>query len=685
MNLATAVRNALGAQGTGHRAAPGDRITWEIVQQITPDGRAVILGAPLSCSGNFVPVTGQRVPVLWKDGAPFLILGHRTRRAQFPPTRRVTAQGIIEELVVGNFDHTVSDVWYRNYQKFERLNLRASLAGHTPQRAKWRLDGLGLAVQCDDGYYGIFILNRPDASIIDDDSPGAASLVWLGKPLDSNVVLTTVTYTHSLKKSYAYWLPDLIYSTDWHWNGSTWEIVPTESAFSWGEPEGGSGEASVESSTAFGLADVLAGRVLDADGYPAVSATVVDWFLAADGHLQLLFTVTWDSFTVQTGGTGTGSLHYSHGAGGDGMGGFDETLTVSGTIAGTLGGGLTQIDHAPINEQHIFLVDVTAGAVAWATAPAEVGAGVQIREWFSRVYEHQTGSLAGADHGDPPVPYERYYAGASSGSFNGDKITDAGTVGEDRTVATSSTGTFQLFDPARMPALGAGPFSEEASGGTTTHDDLLGGGFYLVGNAWTYTVYKTILSGALQLLWYHRVQGVAFFAMNSQPCLFAVLERYPYAAGTGYLEDIPQIGVFILHALTGAVIRTLRDWQYGLAGAEFLAGNAHRIVWTLSAPWINPSLSAYVTDLATGVEKSFTAAQYLAWLGTQTKLLSPDFAWDYTDPKQFSLADQLPALTADDALGDLAGLFEAEVASPGSLRAANDETILGPLGKYLAT
>lgn len=683
MNLATAIERALHREATAGPTTPGDRISWEIVQSIAPDGRAFILGAPLSASGTFVPTAGQRVAVLWKGGTPLMILAHRTRRAQFPPVRRVTAHGIIEELRVGNFDKKGADVWYRNYQKFERLNVQRLLAARLTPDVRWGFDGNSFAVQCEGGYYATFGLSRPDCNVIDADAPGEPALTWQGKPLESNAALTTVQFRYSHRKDIALWAPHLIRSDDWQFLGGIWQIVPTENAFEWDSPGSGSGMAAITSTVVFGLHDLLTGRIVDADGNGNVSATVEDWFLDADGHLKFLISVSWDSFLCRASGSASGSVHYPYGSGTNGMDGADEGISVGGTATGTIGGGQTELDHTPIDEQHVFLFDGVDGAAVWGTAPESVIFGSQERDWYSRIYEHQTGAHAGAGHGDPQIPYEAHYSGASGGSFNETKTLDVGTVGESRTVLDSSTGTFQLFDPGRCPAV-AGPFFEESASPYGAVDMLDGGGDYLQGNAFTYTVNSGVLSGGIQLLWYYRVQRAELFQANNAPRLFLVLERYAFVAGTGYLNEIPQVGIFVADP-AGAIIRALRPFQYGLNGGSLVAANAHRLIWILAAPWSVPTSTAYITELATGIEKAFTLEQFTAWSQTRKFLLSPDFAWDYADPKQFYLPEQLPALTMDEVLADLAGLAEQDLAAPGSIRAANDQTTLDPLGKYLPT
>ena len=679
MNLTQALRLAGRPNDPGSISESSDRISWETVSATTFDGKAVVRGATIPCSGNFVPFAGQVVPVLWRRGQPNLVLGHRARRAQFPHIIVPTGNGLIEELIVGNFDKTVNDVWYRNYGRFEKLNVAGQLGGNQAQEVKWGYDGKSFVVACSSGWWYVFTMDRDPSTVEGQWSP---KLAWSGQPLVSNTALTTVTYKYTKTKTSSFWLPHvdqtatLVYSEEWGWH---WETTFT---FSWDSPMDDSGSASLTTSISFGLADLLAGKIVDANGEHNVEASILDWFLDGDGHLKFLIKVAWDDFIFAVSGSNGGNLHHTIGAGGNGMSGWDEGFSLSGAYTGALG-VMKQSDHSTVDEAHIFIYDAAAGNVAWATAALGPNFGIESVDWWCRIYEHWTTHVIG---GDNPGDWESYYGGASGGSFNDTKYNSYPASGDVRSKVVSSTGTGQLFDPQKLAVL-AGPYIQNPGGLTASATaGLLGGGNYVIpGDAFIYSVESSYYSQADVRLWHYRVQVAQLFQANDAPRLFLVMERYPFIPGTAYINDIPQVGVFIIDPKTGALVRTLRDWQYGLNGASLLLGNAHRIIWMLSAPWYSPTTTLYTTDLLTGQEVFFTADQWELLLRTKSFLLSPDFVWDYDDPKQFYSPDKLPALISDDVLKDLARLFEVGLTTPGSIRAANNESILDPLGRYRAT
>jgi hypothetical protein len=175
-------------------AAPEGAVTWETVQEREENGRYRVRGRALATVGAIPYRPGDRVPVLWQDGAPRVILGHSWRRAQFGPSLRLDAQGIVEELAISNLDARGANVWYRNHEKTVKLDVLRFLGGHAPQVVKWGYDGNSFAVQCAEGWYAVFALDREDPNVVSTDAPGEPVFVAISKPLDSPANLATVTY-----------------------------------------------------------------------------------------------------------------------------------------------------------------------------------------------------------------------------------------------------------------------------------------------------------------------------------------------------------------------------------------------------------------------------------------------------------------------------------------------------------
>jgi hypothetical protein len=415
---------------------------------------------------------------------------------------------------------------------------------------------------------------------------------------------------------------------------------------------------------------------------------VTDWFVDTDLHLKFLVQVDWDSFRVGTNQTGTGALHIPLGAGRGGMEGYDYPIQVGGTALGSLG-AQRQSDHQSVPETHVFLWDGSAGAVAWSTASVAPLLGAEARAFTYGIAEHNRATDPGYDNAGLPTPHgpgskepsqtEMYYGGAnwSNLPLTNYPMNDPG-CGDERSTILSNTGTYQLFDPAKLSCI-TGPFVSVGSGMSPRVVTMIGGATAC------YVVNFSTRTGSTQRLWHYRIQSGKVFARRAtggidEALLFVVVERYPYVPGTGYINDLPQLWVGIVD-LQGRTVQVLRDWQYGLSGASLVSGNGHRIIWILQAGAIQPKPSYRVTT-ALGQERSFTTAELEEFLTSQPRLYTPDFLWDRAEPQMFLEPAGLPTLTEDDVLTDVAGLLAVEGAPEGSVRVVNDEEILSPLERY---
>ena len=678
-------------------------ITWETVQAVSPTGRHTILGTELPVTGLMVFPVGARVPVAWRGGVPIVIIGHRARRAQFHPAYRRTVSGIVEELFVANLDKTSNDVWYRNDQKAVSLKVAKLLSPHVPGAVKWGMDGLSFAVACGDGFYATFALSRTDANTVSDDNPGTASLLWLGKPSNIDVTLVTPSYGKNLAKRVIEWLGIYDVYTSytaieqvggmWTWQGGL-----GINAVGWEGSAEAEGSASTSTPKAFDLTGLLANSITDWNGNALTAITLLDWYLDADRLLKFLYQVDWSYFVIGDSGSASGSVTWPNGMGTD-------TLSLSGTSTGLLG-AMKQSDHSIIPETHLFIVVPQTASVEWATCPSTPTFTANQKTFGGRLLEHDKSleptypSNLPQPHTsdwDPPNPpgspiiTDQYYGGGSTGG-GGTYTQDSGTVAEERTTQDSSTLTGQMFDPTRLAAI-MGPFVSD-SGTLYTRTITM----YGLGGAYYEETFSTT-TGAIQRLWHYRVASAQIFtrrvkvtlpgnvtAYQDEPLFFLVLERYPVIAGTGYIDDIPQVWVGVV-TKAGATVQTLRDWQYGLSSASMLllSGNGHRVLWQLGTGWISPALQYVVTQISSGIEAAFTAAQMTAFLQKSARLYAPDFLWNRTVPEAFDLPGALPALTPDGSLADFGSLVPVASAPSPSVRMINDQEILDPVARYLAT
>jgi len=224
----------------------------------------------------------------------------------------------VEQLLVANLDKTEKDVWYRNGEKQVKVQVSTgpsttvsvrnhpNLQGNVPEEVKWGLDGKSFAVRCSNGFYAIFRFNRDDPNTYDETFPGAASMVMNGRPLDSMIPLTTVTYTKQTTKSFYWWVAKCAATwayrkvqsawydgSVWYWSGymakleQNWETTTT-----------GQGSAAASTSKSFPLKTMLAGGVPDWYGTSVAHASVQDWYLDAERRLMFVIRADWDYFWV---------------------------------------------------------------------------------------------------------------------------------------------------------------------------------------------------------------------------------------------------------------------------------------------------------------------------------------------------------------------------------------------------
>jgi hypothetical protein len=379
------------------------------------------------------------------------------------------------------------------------------------------------------------------------------------------------------------------------------------------------------------------------------------------------------------------------------MDGYDQPLSVGGMALDVIG-AKRKSDQQIVPETHLFLWDGVTESVAWATAAAAPSVGHETRQFWGRILEHHVTHDPGYSELGLPNPHqpgwekepsatEIYYAGANWGQPQTTYAQDDLACGDERATVVSSTGTYQLFDPARLACI-TGPFVAVGEG-TSPYTTTLIGGYQAF-----YRVNFSTRTGTTQRLWHYRMQSAKVFTRRyvaggvnplatgiDEALLFLVVERYPYISGTGYINDLPQIWVGIT-TVQGQTVRVLRDWQYGLAGAALITGNGHRLFWSCGIGAIQPVTRYLYTDLDAGVEMTLASAQALLVLASKRHLLPPDFCWERLEPQGFHAIDRLPALEADELLAEYGALLGTEGAPEGSVRVVNDEEILSPLERY---
>lgn len=735
-----------------------DRITMEKVESVRSDGKAQVRGVIVPITGVATVTVGEEVAVAWKKGTPVAIIKHRIKRAQFHSIHR-KGGGIIEQLFIGNLDKLGNDVWYRNGTKVVKVMTytvgvsphqsvgggkvvsvrnNPNLQGAVPQAVQWGLDGKSFAVQCTNGVYALFWFVRPDPNKYVEGFPGVASFFWMDRPLEDTTALTTVGFMNRVRKTFKYWIGKCFIASVYQavqsawFDGSMWYWRENWGGLEqgWETTMSGEGAAAVSSSTAFPLKSILNGTVRDWYNNANCRGTVLEWFLDGDGHLKILISVDWDYFWVGTSATGAGSLTYPVGYGPYGMDSYTEPITVGGTALGCIG-AKRQSDHQTVPESHLFLWDATDKVVAWSTASQNPTLGNEQIRFTYGILEHNKRTDPGYSSSGLPDPHmpgwdkepsstESYYRGANWSNLPVTlyRQTEA-NAGEERTTYISNTGTYQLFDPSTLQCL-QGPYVSVAAEGYSWAVSLLGG----------YTAYYYVAfdvkTGATQKLWHYRVQYGKVFTRRKfvagggwietvygetgfetrersvdsdtdEALLFVVVERYPYIPGTGYINDLPSIWIGILD-LTGAVVHVLRDWQYGLAGAELLTANGHEVVWSLLTGALDPKPTYYVTNLDSLREVAFSneaahqivSGEVLDALNknditflkqTNAKLFTPNFLWSDKVPERFYGPNALPETTEDSALTPFAHLI-GQGGGSGSTRVLNDETLLMPLGKW---
>lgn len=719
-----------------------ERITMEPVEAVSGQHHAQVHGVLVPITGLATVEVGEQVAVAWKRGVPVAVIKHAIRRAQFHGHFHKGA-GIIEQLLVANLDNTGSDVWYRNGTKRVKVMVSTtddngqttlvsvrnhwSLQGQAPEEVKWGLDGKSFGVRCAAGLYVVFTFDRADPNTYDEAFPGAAYPAYYGRPLESMINLTTVTYKKSVSRSFYWWVAKCAVTwaykavqsawydgSMWYWYGymakleQDWETVAQ-----------GTGSASAGTSKSFPLKTMLTTGVQDwySDSRASVArASVQDWYVDEDLRLKFLIRAEWDWFTVGTNASGSGTLSYPWGRGAGYKEGYTETVTVGGGGLGVIG-AKKQTDHSTVSEAHFFLFDGSRNLITWASCDAAPEVGSTQYQFTYGMWEHEFVTDPGYSSQGLPEPHadewdrepenqEGYYLGANWSNLPvTSHFKTEGIVGREGITVTSSTGTFQLFSRTSLPCM-TGPFVYENMGGYTWGASILG--------LWTAYYYVTfgIRTQGAQQLYHYTMQAMQMFSRatavsagggiygrgNDEALFFVVVERYPFISGTGYINDLPMLWIGVVDA-SGKLVKQLRAWSYGYAAAELITGNGHHVVWCLYTGALNPKPHYYVTDLDSGDEKEFTnlfAHAVLTgesydqmqpndiafFMESRAALFTPNFLWSYRAPERFYDPNRLPVTKEDRDLEPYAHLAGGETI--GSTRMVNDAELLDPLGKYQA-
>jgi len=717
VNIVDAMRLALGDKSKGPVAKAPNRIDWKTVQSQKDALHVTVDGVSLPTTGLIQYPSGSRVAVAYKNNRPTVVIGHRNRRAQFHTSRRTSTMGVVEELLVGNFDDTTTTIWYRTQDRLEMVvdaagaPVTAYLRGYAPQTVKWGLDGKSFAVACASNYWAVFALDRVDPNVLDSDDPGRCWFVSMGQCLQTNPALATVAWRDEASLGYKYY-PIKVQQRHWPWR-AIWTTFNSYYAICWAWylddnwdishswESGGTARATASTSVSetFGLQDALRGKS-GYNGMGRFSGQVVDWFLDADLTVKFLLTAGWDYYVGGQVATAYAQASIPFGAGPYGMDPY--TFGVYCSSGRRTIGAKKRSDGSTVAETHLFLLDGITGAVLWGTCAASPQIGMRQATTYPFMRGHYLIYSPGVPGGSPGTPScpgdytgsfykevdtESYYPGANWVNWPCGTVTkDDGNIGDDRSYLQTSTDTFQFFESSKLGCL-QGPFISNAGsyeyrrGSSILLPYPWGGVFYVL-------YVSTTAGGGKALLWHHRVVSVSLTTRRKangtdEPLLFLVMERYPYIAGTGYINDLPQTWVGLI-TTSGAVVTTLRSWQYGLSGpsTRLVSANGHRLIWVCGIGALQTTLRYYYTNLDAGTEISMNSTEVAALLATRSRMLTPDFFWERQDPQGFYLLSSLPTLEPDSMLIEYASLLAIEGAPEGSVRVVNDEETLSPVERY---
>jgi hypothetical protein len=172
-----------------------DPITREVVERVDPtDSRYFIRGVATPTRVSTQLHAGDPVSVLWRGGAPFMILEVLTRRG--PGTDEPFPGGaVVEELFVAG-EAGAREVWFRNDQQVIDLKLRAQLDGD-PAYVKWATRSDAFVVATEEHHYYIFRIARNQKTPLGPSRP-RVTLVRDEQPLDAGIVLCQVTHAWTL-------------------------------------------------------------------------------------------------------------------------------------------------------------------------------------------------------------------------------------------------------------------------------------------------------------------------------------------------------------------------------------------------------------------------------------------------------------------------------------------------------
>jgi len=402
-----------------------ERITMESVEAVSGQHHAQVHGVLVPITGLATVEVGEQVAVAWKNGVPIAVIKHAIRRAQFHGHFH-KGGGIVEQLLVGNFDKTATDVWYRNGTKLVKVMVSTSdehtgkpvtvsvknhwaLQGATPISVKWGLDGASFGVECTTGLFVTFDWFRDYPNTYDEAFPTEARFYWAGRPLEANTTLCTVSWTDKAVARNKWYLveveektgPWVVYSAPWYDGGCTyWMMGGTGATYHFGSSGEASASASAGVSETFTLQDALHGKT-GYNGNGTFSGSVLEWFLDSDKVLKFTVSAGWDYYMggdIKT-STGTGTMPF--GAGRNGMDSWTFTVTCSSgrrTI-----GAKKRSDQSTVSETHLWLLDQN-GAILWSTcAPGpQIGYernGISMYRWA-----HGVATIPASPDGEPRIP-----------------------------------------------------------------------------------------------------------------------------------------------------------------------------------------------------------------------------------------------------------------------------------------
>lgn len=367
------------------------RLTTEIIEGVGGNGTYTVRGVSgIPTTGQAALTIGQRVAVAWRDKKPFTIIAHQARRAQFGPQIGTGVPGIVEIL----FLDENGDVAFRNDEQVtvvtddnERTVKQMLSSFGAPKSVKWGDDRASFVVmtlkmianpwhsndptnqpeEIGVPVYHVFTFDRPDEkTVLGNSSPAGLVLSHSYDPSESSIALISgvdvsiartayVTTYRVVGLNMANAPGELLQTLDVSTSSS---FAFTFDGLSLGQAIKGLENGNGNNWQIVNEQQVEFGSLIGGGVPPWAGTRITDIRLDARHHLYVMLRGRFFGTKVSTVSVSGTKRHIGDVA--------DGCVLTTEAASGAISDGQS----VGFFEPHVWLIDLTAEAVAWSTSKA---------------------------------------------------------------------------------------------------------------------------------------------------------------------------------------------------------------------------------------------------------------------------------------------------------------------------